>query len=227
MNLRLTSSMNTSLACVLLAGPFYLGGLLPGGSAAAAEFRAGAAQVCITPPLDTWINGGLGPGRARHIHDDLFVRALVLDDGATRLAFAVVDTCLLDRPVFDEAKRLVRQHTGLAPEAVMMSCTHTHSAGSACGAHLTEPDEAYRRWLPGRIADAVRCAFDNLAPAQLAWGRGSVPQHVFCRRRTEDPADYRAAVCTPSASGATCAKFGSQLNRHSSAHAPIVFRIRQ
>ena len=186
MNLRLTSSLNTSLARVFLAGLLCLGGVLPGVSAAAV-FRAGAAQVCITPPLDTWINGGLGPGRARHIHDDLYVRALVLDDGTTRLAFAVVDTCLLDRPVFDEAKRLVRQHAGLAPEAVMMSCTHTHSAGSACGVHLTEANEAYRRWLPGRIADAVRCAFDNLAPAQLAWGSGSVPQHVFCRRLLVKP----------------------------------------
>lgn len=181
MNSRLTSSVHASLACVLLAGFLCLGGL-PASPPAAAELRAGAARVCITPPLDTWINGGLGPGRARHVHDDLFVRALVLDDGGTRLAFAVVDTCLLDRPVFDEAKRLVRQHTGLAPEAVLMSCTHTHSAGSACGVHLTGADEPYRAWLPGRIADAVRCAVNNLAPAQLAWGRGSVPQHVFCRR---------------------------------------------
>lgn len=157
-------------------------GLAASASLNAAELRAGAARACITPPLDILMNGGVGPGRARHIHDDLFVRALVLDDGATRLAFAVVDTCLLDRPVFDEAKRLVQQHTDLAPEAVMMSCTHTHSAGSACGAHLTDADEPYRRWLPGRIADAVRCAVNNLAPAQVAWGSGSVPQHVFCRR---------------------------------------------
>ena len=147
-----------------------------------ADFRAGAARSCITPALGTRINGGVGPGVARHIHDDLFVRALVLGDGTNRLALAVVDTCLLDRPVFDEAKRLVQQHTGLQPRQVMMSCTHTHSAGSGCSAHLVEADEAYRAWLPGRIADAVRCAANNLAPAQAAWGSGSVPQHVFCRR---------------------------------------------
>ena len=148
----------------------------------AADLRAGAATSCITPALGVRINGGVGPGTARFIHDDLLVRALVLDDGATRLAFAVVDTCLLDRPVFDEAKKLVQRHTGLAPEQVMMSCTHTHSAGAGCGVHLTEADEIYRAWLPGRIADAVRCAMNNLAPAQVAWGSGSVPQHVFCRR---------------------------------------------
>jgi hypothetical protein len=148
----------------------------------ASELRAGAARVCITPQLGIVMNGGVGPSTAQHIHDDLFVRALVLDDGKTRLAFAVVDTCLLDRPVFDEAKKLVQKHTGLGPEEVMMSATHTHSAGSGCGVHLTDADEAYRAWLPGRIADSVRCAVNNLAPAELAWGSGSLPQHVFCRR---------------------------------------------
>ena len=148
----------------------------------AADLRAGAAKICITPALGTRINGGVGPVTTGHIHDDLFVRALVLDDGKTGLAFAVVDTCLLDRPVIDEAKKLVQRHTGLAPERVMISASHTHSAGAGCGVHLTDADETYRAWLPGRIADTVRCAVNNLAPAQLAWGSGSVPQHVFCRR---------------------------------------------
>ncbi len=163
--------MRAILLCLVLALPVQ-----------AAALRAGAAKACITPQLGTTINGGVGPGIARHIHDDLFVRALVLDDGATRLAFAVVDTCLVDRPVFDEAKQLVQRHTGIPPSNVMMSATHTHSAGAVCGAHLSEADPTYRAWLPGRIADAVRCAANNLAPAQIAWGAGRVPQHVFCRR---------------------------------------------
>jgi neutral ceramidase len=149
---------------------------------ARAEFRAGAAKACITPPLGIRINGGVGPALARHIHDDLYVRALVLDDGSNRIAWAVVDTCLLDRPVFDEAKRQVAARSGLSARQVMMSCTHTHSAGSGCGAHLVEADPEYRQRLPGRIADAIQCAVNNLAPAQIAWGSGQLPQHVFCRR---------------------------------------------
>jgi hypothetical protein len=147
-----------------------------------AEFRAGAARSNITPTLGTRLNGGLGPGTARYIHDDLWARALVLDDGSNRLAFVVVDTCLLDRPVFDEAKRLVQEATGLPAQNLMMSCTHTHSAGAGCGVHLTDADAPYRQWLPGRFADAVHGAIGNLAPAQVAWGSGQMPQHVFCRR---------------------------------------------
>jgi neutral ceramidase len=161
---------------------YLLAGAVLGTAPVQAGLRAGAAKSCITPPLGTRINGGVGPGVARHIHDDLFVRALVLEDGSNRVALVVVDTCLLDRPVFDEAKRLVQEHTGLTPRQVMMSCTHTHSAGSGCSAHLVDADATYRARLPGRIADAVRCALNNLAPAQIAWGSGAVPQHVFCRR---------------------------------------------
>lgn len=150
--------------------------------ATAGGLKAGAAGTCITPPLGSIINGELGPVVSRRIHDDLLVRALVLDDGASRLAFAIVDTCLLDRPVCDEAKQLIQNQTGIAPDRVLISAVHTHSGGAVCGAHLTEADESYRRSVPDRIASAVREASHNLSPAQISWGSGAVPQHVFCRR---------------------------------------------
>ena len=150
--------------------------------AARAELRAGAAIANVTPPLGIEINGGTAPVIATHVHDELHARALVLDDGATRLAFVVVDNCLIDRAVFDAAKALVFQHTGIPSNHVAMSATHAHSAGSVTGVHLSEGDIEYRAWLPRRLADAVRIAVNNLAPARVAWGRGSVPQHVFCRR---------------------------------------------
>ena len=151
----------------------------------AGPIRAGAATANITPPLGIEMNGGTAPGYATHVHDELHARALVLDDGTQRLAFVLVDTCLLDRPVFDAAKALVLEHTGIPADHVAMSCTHTHSAGSACSGHLSEPDPAYRRDLPRRMADSVRLAVNNLAPARIAWGSGTVPQHVFCRRIKE------------------------------------------
>ena len=155
--------------------------------AEAAPLRAGAATANITPPLGIEINGGTAPVIATHVHDELHARALVLDDGSNRLAFVVVDNCLIDRPVFDEAKALIFRHTGIPSNHVSLSATHTHSAGSVTGAHLSEPDLEYRRWLPRRISDAVRLAVNNLSPAQVAWGSGSVPQHVFCRRITVKP----------------------------------------
>jgi hypothetical protein len=149
---------------------------------AAGPLRAGAAAVDITPPIGTVINGGTAGIVSTHVHDPLHARALLLDDGTHRLAWVVVDNCLVDRALFDEAKRLVQQAVGLPPDAICLSTTHTHSAGSVTGVHLSEPDPAYRRVLPGKIADSVRMAATRLAPASIGWASGSVPQHVFNRR---------------------------------------------
>ena len=148
----------------------------------AAEFRAGAATANITPPLGIEINGGTGPVIATDVHDELHARALVLDDGMLRLAWVTVDNCLMDRAVLDAAKALIHSRTGIPSNHVCISATHTHSAGSVTGVHLSEPDPEYRAWLPGRIADAVQIAVIRLAPAAAAWGSSSVPHHVYNRR---------------------------------------------
>src|SRR5690554_3992542 len=63
-------------------------------------FRAGAATSNITPPLGGGIVGGWNTPPASHVHDELHVRCLVLDDGETRLVFAVADNVSIVREVF-------------------------------------------------------------------------------------------------------------------------------
>jgi len=147
-----------------------------------AGLKAGAAVSDVTPPVGTPINGGFHPVISREVHDPLHTRALVLDDGKTRLAIGVVDSCVIPRDVFDEAKRLIHEQAGLAPEAVFLSATHTHSAGAVADCYATEMDRAYRAALPAKIAAAVVAADRRLEPAQIAFGRCQVPQHVYCRR---------------------------------------------
>jgi neutral ceramidase len=146
------------------------------------QFRAGAATSNISPWLGLSINGNMQDHKATHIHDELHARCLVLDDGRTRLALVVVDSCMVPREVFDEAKRLVREHTGLPLDHMLMSATHTHSAPAATGIFQSDPDAAYQKFLAGRIADGVRRAFNHLAPARIGWGVGHVPDQVFNRR---------------------------------------------
>ena len=70
---------------------------LPAAAAGPAPFRAGAATSNITPPLGISLNGGFADRKATHVHDELHARCLVLDDGATKVAFAVCDSCMLPR----------------------------------------------------------------------------------------------------------------------------------
>jgi hypothetical protein len=147
--------------------------------------KAGAATSNITPPIGTPTVGGWAPVPSTHVYDDLHVRCLALDDGTSRLVFAVVDSVGVPREVFDEAKRLVQQETGVSPDNQMMSATHTHSAVSARGANalvMGAPFDDYQKFLVRRIADGVRRALNNLEPARIGWGSGRVPQHLFNRR---------------------------------------------
>jgi neutral ceramidase len=147
-------------------------------------FRAGAATANITPPLGSLVVGGFRPYPAEHIHDELHVRCLVLDDGQTQIAFAICDNVGIAREVFDAARTMITAETGLAADHVLMSATHTHSGPSARGWKRLVPSELtdYQQFVARRIADAVRCALNNREPARIAWGSVAEPSQIFNRR---------------------------------------------
>lgn len=147
--------------------------------------QAGAATSNITPEIGQEIIGGFVPYPSKHIHDELHVRCLVLDDGKTKLALVVCDLLGIQRVVSTEARKMIQESVGIPPECVMISATHTHSATSALGKDRLKPEQTlddYQRFVARRIADGVARAFNNLRPAQIAFGSVDVPEHVFNRR---------------------------------------------
>lgn len=148
-------------------------------------FRAGAATSNITPFLGTSLIGGLNPRGSLHIHDELHARCLVLDDGTTKLAIVIIDNVKFPTEIHHPTKKLIQETTGLPPENVLIAATHTHSAPSLRGTSylkLNEPFDEYQNFVIRRIADGVQRAIAHLEPARVAWGEGTVPQHVFNRR---------------------------------------------
>ncbi len=147
--------------------------------------RAGAAAANITPPLGELVVGGWAPFPARHIHDELHARCLVLDDGETLLAFAVCDNVGIPQEVFDEAKHLIQEELEIPLSHLMMSSTHTHSATTARSSNKAIRAEQlswYQQFLARRIADGVRRAVNNLEPARIGWGVAEERNQVFNRR---------------------------------------------
>lgn len=70
-----------------------------------AVFKAGAFAQDISPEeLPISINGNMKDGKATMVHDRIHARCIVLDDGITKLALVVCDSCMIPREVFDAAK---------------------------------------------------------------------------------------------------------------------------
>ncbi len=152
-------------------------------SAARAELQAGTAVIDITPqqwPLAP--RGSFTPRPMESAHDPLNVRCLVLDDGDTRIALAVVDSCMVHRDVLDPAKQQASEATGIPPEHILVSATHTHSAPFANAQHGTPQELAYQKQLLDGIVEAIVQASKNLQPATTGWSGYDLPDEVFNRR---------------------------------------------
>ncbi len=174
MNRTLSAVGVVLLACNCLALPL---------SATGGELKAGAFAMDVTPlkfPIS--MNGNMQDAPAKKAADPLHARCLVLDDGQTRVAFVVVDNCVIRRELMDDAKQRASKRTGIPTERMLISSTHAHSCPTATGVFQSEPIVEYVEFLTERIAAGIKQANDNLAPARVAWGVGRDETQVFNRR---------------------------------------------
>jgi hypothetical protein len=158
--------------------------VLSPGPSSGQELKAGAALANITPPLGTPIVGNFGKQLAADVHDELHARALVVDDGKSKVAIVVCDLLGLRGTISEEARKRIRDRTGIPESHVLIAATHTHSGGDALGDRyrLKEPLNGYQEFVASRIVDAVVMADRRLRPAEMASGAVEIPEHVFNRR---------------------------------------------
>lgn len=180
------------VAC--LSGALETGAQPPGPP----SLRVGQAAVNITPPIGAPMTGYYSVRKAEGVHDDLMARALVLEQAGTRVALVACDLVGVERQTVEAARRRIMQHTGIPPEAVMISATHSHTGPlmrsrfleAVAAREAAEPNggEAqrlaaqYLELLPLKIADSVRIAASRLAPARAGFGAGREESLVFYRR---------------------------------------------
>jgi hypothetical protein len=147
------------------------------------DFRAGAATVDATPPkFPVVVNGMFTTRNATGTVDPILVRALVLEAGSTRIAIAVVDSCMVPRALIDRSKEAASKAAEIPTERMLVSATHTHSAPSAMGCLGTDPDPDYPAFLEKKIAEALEKAAATLVPVEIGWTVTQAPEHTYCRR---------------------------------------------
>jgi len=169
---------------------YSAGLLLLAACAHAGEFRAGAAQVDLTPSADAALRLSGYENRTQGfaaIHDKLYVRALVLDDGRTRAAIAAADVLGFGEPLWKRISARLEKETGLGPDHVLLAAVHTHGA-PATGAEEAV-DGKQGTWvaqLEDAVVSAVKQAAARLQPARLGFGTGQANVNVNRRARMAD-----------------------------------------
>jgi neutral ceramidase len=147
--------------------------------------RVGSGTVDITPPLTIPYLAYLPrQDYFKGVHDPLYARALVFDNGETRLGLICADAIgfanhLLGpgRHFTDELRQRVQRRCGIEPGNLMLATTHAHSTPETLGITrlLDAPAAAY--WLEtllDQLASAVEIACSDLQTCALKVGRGGV-----------------------------------------------------
>jgi hypothetical protein len=147
------------------------------------QLRVGASITDVTPTvLPVLVNGGMVARSISAVHSRLNARAIVIESGDSRIALVVVDSCMIPRPLCDEAKQLASLRTKLRPDQIMISATHSHTAPSSMGCLGTAADPTYVPYLREKIAEAIASAEKNLEPAEVGWGSTAAADLTALRR---------------------------------------------
>ena len=144
--------------------------------------KAGSATANITPPLGTRIPGGFRPRYAENVDDELFAKAVVIDNGTTRIAIVTCDLIAIPEKVADAAKERIADRCDIPPAHVMVNATHTHTAVAVADLLGVDEDPGYTEWVPLKIADAVELAVWRLKPARVGFASVNEERITFNRR---------------------------------------------
>ena len=156
---------------------------------------AGASRRRVTPPLSVPYLTSSGNGTNapfKSVHDDLFARALVLDDGHERIAVLAVDSIGYDNSILGrgrdftrELRRSIARRTGLKASAIMLAATHAHSAPETIGLTPFHEIPGVPEWLENHLQELVQTvadAWNSRAPVRVFAGVTNVEGIARYRR---------------------------------------------
>lgn len=186
------------LSCLLLLFAL-LGTFLPAQESASTGWKAGAADIDITPDYPVRLSGyGSRTTEFEKVSQRLHANALALQWKDDKPAIIVtVDNCGVPAAVRSEIiKRLVASGKPVADERFSLHSTHTHCApmlkgvlpflfGEDLPADQQQRVERYTEELTSKIVAAVTEALGKMETARLDWGSGKV-YFAFNRRLKTD-----------------------------------------
>ncbi len=167
---------------------------------ASRHIKAGFAERDITPGIGMEQPGGYGKTLHRTFHDNCKVRVAVFDDGTRKVALVGLDTLVVPRALVLAAREQIQKACGIAPEAVLIGASHSHSSGPVGMVQPGEYDGApdlikrlayeesscadpgFLLRVQSEIVAGVKAADAARVPAQVGYGYGHEDKVAFNRR---------------------------------------------
>ncbi len=161
-----------------------------------AAFRAGVGLRDVTPDPLLPVSGGVGPSNpATRKEGELMVRALVFEDGGTRVAIVSGDFLGFPAVLGNRVRAAVQEIPG---GNILIGATHTHSApdcyGFPDGKGGTASDPRYLERVCTLMAEAIHEAVSNLQPARLKIATGEARGRIAYNYYAEQLYDPRCHV---------------------------------
>jgi hypothetical protein len=138
------------------------------------KLLVGAGKAAITPTKDLFPFPGWEGANYEDIHDDYYVRVIMIDNGEKKAAIAVYE--LGGPPDSDETRNLIHEISGVKQENILIAATHNHSA-IMLGMRPMGPDkelakkaEAVKKIIMKGTEAAVKQALSTMRPAKYGYG---------------------------------------------------------
>ncbi|MFE2718043.1 hypothetical protein ACFXKI_40360 [Streptomyces mirabilis] len=129
--------------------------------------KAGAGRAAIDIPSALLPLDGFTT-----VHDDLYVRILLLENGSRRVALAVLDLTSISAEAIAAMRTTIAKASGVATADIVVTVTHTFSAPHVQVTTSSPAAAQYVQQITKATATAIAAAVEGLRPARVG------PDHV-------------------------------------------------
>jgi hypothetical protein len=158
-------------------------------------FSVGYSKVNLTPDHKT-ATAGYGNRRGKlftSVHDSIYVRTIVIDNGANRAAIVSADLLIIPPRVTEQLESKL-QTIGFSLNNTFLGATHTHNsignwADGATQFLYGDYDDSIVDFIADKIVESIRAASANLLPSKLRTRWVAAPEEVSNRLIDGGPED--------------------------------------
>jgi len=155
----------------------------------AGELRAGIAKVDITPDIPVMLYGYASRKTpSEGIHDHLYARAVVFENGAKKLVLVSSDIGSFTDTLYSVIKKSVMDKYNLKDSELFLATIHSHSSPvvSLDTRKMNINNVQYTQLLNQKLLSVIGEAFKNLKPVNMGMGVGYSPVGSNRREMTSD-----------------------------------------